>query len=53
LPWIGRHIIGRRIDVKYLPSQLIDIFHTPGGQRNLQLLLRFAIVSPSCSWRWW
>jgi Trk K+ transport system NAD-binding subunit len=35
---------GKRIVVKYLPSQFIFIFRTPGGQRNLRLLLRFVAV---------
>jgi Trk K+ transport system NAD-binding subunit len=30
--------------MKYLPSQLLFIFRTPGGQRNLRLLIRFIIV---------
>ncbi len=30
--------------MKYLPSQLIYIFRTPGSQRNLRLLCRFLIV---------
>jgi Trk K+ transport system NAD-binding subunit len=34
----------RAAAVKYLPSQLIFIFRTPGGKRNLRVLLRFLVV---------
>ena len=35
---------GRRTVVKYLPSQFVFLFRTPGGKRNLRLLLRFIAV---------
>lgn len=30
--------------MKYLPAQLVYIFRTPGGQRNVRLLVQFVIV---------